>query len=66
MLQGQSRSRERGVNEGELPFPANAILLPVGQKCALFRAAPIIAVEERRRGFTHRGSCNFSEPFTPV
>ena len=29
------------------------------QKCALFRAAPIIAVEERRRGFTHRGSCNF-------
>ena len=30
-----------------------------GQKCALFRAAPIIAVEERGRGFTHRGSCNF-------
>ena len=30
-----------------------------GQKCALFRAAPIIAVEERRRGCTHRGSCNF-------
>ena len=30
-----------------------------GQKCALFRAAPIIAVERRCRGFTHRGSCNF-------
>ena len=30
-----------------------------GQKCALFRAAPIIALEERPRGFTHRGSYNF-------
>ena len=30
-----------------------------GQKCVLFRAAPITPVENRHQGFTHRGSCNF-------
>ena len=44
---------------GNGPFPANAIYFRWGQNCALFRAAPIIAVEKRRRGFTHRGSCDF-------
>ena len=37
-----------------------------GQKCALFRAAPIIAVEERGRVLLTEAAVIFSEPFTPV